>query len=362
MGALDEGNFLKLAEINFVGREKEISILSEWLNSPARKPIMIAGVGGIGKTTLVSEFVRRNYKSEQVAWLGFHDTPTSEGATDKLVNDIAASATAPEIVVLDDVDQLPKDDLSPLMARIKQILPEVPIIYTSRQRIDSDSAVLPLGSLQAAESVELLIRLGLDRQDPDLSRLAVELANHPLALKIGASLAKTRAIPELITELQKNLYELEQGSIVQAAQPSIVIATDQLIAHLSRQPTDLYKLPPRKFEELIAELLKDMGWEVHLTKQTRDGGRDILAFLNTDLGRFLCLVEAKRYSQERPVGVEIVRNLYGTLSDEQANSALLVTTSHFSSDAKEFQSRHVYQISLREYRDVVDWITRWRKK
>lgn len=343
-------------------------MLSEWLNSPERKPMMmISGLGGIGKTALVSEFVRRNYKSEQIAWLGLYNTPSPESVTDKLVNGIVASATVPGIVVLDDVDQLPGDALTPLINRINQILPQVPIIFTSRQLIGSNSAALALNSLQAADSIEFLARLGLDRQDPDLAKLAAELGNHPLALTLAAQLAKTTPTPELVAMLREKLYELDgdveaREPIIQVVRPKIVIATDQLIEQLSRQPADLYKLPPRKFEELIAELLRDMGWEVHLTKQTRDGGRDILAFLNTELGRFLCLVEAKRYSPERPVGVEIVRNLYGALSDEQANSALLVTTSYFSPDVREFQRRHVYQISLREYKDVVDWIMKWKKK
>lgn len=104
-----------------------------------------------------------------------------------------------------------------------------------------------------------------------------------------------------------------------------------------------------------------MGWEVHLTQQTRDGGRDILAYLNTDVARLLFLVEAKRYNPKRPVGVELVRNLYGTLCHEQANSAMLVTSSYFSPDAKEFQKQHVYQISLKDYQDIVKWIGNFKK-
>jgi HJR/Mrr/RecB family endonuclease len=155
------------------------------------------------------------------------------------------------------------------------------------------------------------------------------------------------------------LPEAEQLE-VEVVRPKIILATDQLIEHLNRQPSDLYTLAPRRFEELIAELLEDMGWEVSLTKATRDGGRDILAFLSTDVGRFLCLVEAKRYAAKRPVGIELVRSLYGALCDEQANSALLVTTSYFSADAREFQRRHTYKLSFLEYQDVVGWLRKWK--
>jgi restriction system protein len=106
----------------------------------------------------------------------------------------------------------------------------------------------------------------------------------------------------------------------------------------------------------VAELLDGMGFEVELTKQTRDGGKDILAYMNTGIGRFLCLVEAKKYRQDRTVGVELVRTLYGTLCDYHANSAMLVTTSSFSEDARAFQKRHEYQLSLRDYGNILEWI------
>ena len=119
-------------------------------------------------------------------------------------------------------------------------------------------------------------------------------------------------------------------------------------------------LTPRQFEQMLAELLDDMGWEVELTQATRDGGKDILAYMNTELGRLLCLVDAKRYREDRTIGVGMVRTLYGTLCDYQANSAMMVTTSSFSPDAKEFQQRHQYQLTLRDYSDVVKWITQYK--
>ena len=99
---------------------------------------------------------------------------------------------------------------------------------------------------------------------------------------------------------------------------------------------------------------------MHLTQETRDGGKDILAYLKTDLGKLLVLVEAKKYRHDRKVGVDLVRHLYGTLVDYKANSAMLVTTSSFTKDAHEFQRRREYQLGLRDYGDVVQWIQRYK--
>ena len=108
-----------------------------------------------------------------------------------------------------------------------------------------------------------------------------------------------------------------------------------------------------------AELLHDIGYQVTLTQATRDGGKDILASMRTELGEFLCLVEAKHYREDRKIGVSLVRTLYGTLCDYQASSAMLVTTSSYSKDAQALQKKHKYELSLRDYTDVAGWIQRY---
>ncbi|HVY69403.1 MAG TPA: restriction endonuclease [Verrucomicrobiae bacterium] len=98
---------------------------------------------------------------------------------------------------------------------------------------------------------------------------------------------------------------------------------------------------------------------------TRDGGGDILAHFKTGMQKMLCLIEAKKYRPDRPVGIQLVRQLYGTCIDELANSAMLVTTSHFSPDAKKFEEKHNYHLSLKDYADVVGWLLkygRWQSR
>lgn len=129
---------------------------------------------------------------------------------------------------------------------------------------------------------------------------------------------------------------------------------------LKKSPNKLYEINSRQFEHLIADIFHDMGWEVELTKATRDGGRDILAHLNTGVLKLLCLIEAKKHRKDRPVGVQLVRNLYGTFCDEEANSAMLVTSSYFTPEAKKLEERHKYHLALRDYTDVIEWLTNYK--
>ena len=83
----------------------------------------------------------------------------------------------------------------------------------------------------------------------------------------------------------------------------------EIYNYFKKHPDSLYSISPRQFEELIAGILVDMGCEIQLTPQTRDGGRDILASFPSPVGRLLTIVECKRYRPERKIGIDIVDRL-----------------------------------------------------
>jgi hypothetical protein len=135
----------------------------------------------------------------------------------------------------------------------------------------------------------------------------------------------------------------------------------RIIKELAERPDELFGLPPRKFEELVAELLHRDGFDVKLTQTTRDGGRDILAYLETMAGRHLFLVECKRWGRQQPVDVSVVRALYGVVMQERATAGLVVTTSHFTRDALQFRQPLQFQLNLRDYGDMVSWLKKHQR-
>jgi hypothetical protein len=163
------------------------------------------------------------------------------------------------------------------------------------------------------------------------------------------------------------------GPIDQIWTPSITIpqkaievvrfVDQELVRQLSNEPRDLHRLPPRKFEELIAELFRDRGWSVELTKQTRDGGSDIIA-VRGDIGSHVkMLIEAKRYSPDRPIGVGLVRQLYAVRQLRHASKAMLATTSYFSPDAyKEFAEVIPWELELDDYDQILKWLKSYGRK
>jgi len=133
---------------------------------------------------------------------------------------------------------------------------------------------------------------------------------------------------------------------------------DLLIAALAQEPSLMYKVHPRRFEELVAELFKRMGYEVTLTPTSHDGGRDVLAVRRDDVGTVLTLVECKRFRPDRKVGVALVRSLYGVVTSERASHGVIATTSSFTRNAKAFQQNLNYQLSLRDFNDLAKWCHR----
>jgi len=166
-----------------------------------------------------------------------------------------------------------------------------------------------------------------------------------------------------ILNFDERLYESrEQVSHTNFSkfESNIIEVNDELIQYINKHPKIIHHLHSRKFEELVAELFSDMGYHVELTPATRDGGYDIRAVTDNDLGSFLYLVECKRNSPRRPVGVEVIRGLYGKVMAERATKGIIVTSSYFSKPAISEASMLKYHISLSEYGDLKKWIQNYR--
>lgn len=93
-----------------------------------------------------------------------------------------------------------------------------------------------------------------------------------------------------------------------------------------------------EFEHLIRELFEkefaQSGGECKVTRASRDGGVDAIAFDPDPIRGGKIVIQAKRYTNT--VGVSAVRDLYGTVVNEGATKGILVTTADYGPDAYEF--------------------------
>jgi len=107
----------------------------------------------------------------------------------------------------------------------------------------------------------------------------------------------------------------------------------EILGNLDGRP-NLMDLNPFEFEQLVHDLFAKQGLETKLTRSSRDGGVDVVAFDKRPILGGKVVIQAKRY--RHTVGVSAVRDLYGTMMSEGANKGILVTTSGYGPDAFKF--------------------------
>lgn len=134
--------------------------------------------------------------------------------------------------------------------------------------------------------------------------------------------------------------------------------TETMLAEFHQQPALLSKMPPRKFEELVAHLFEGFGYEVELTARTRDGGYDVIAVRHEEI-KTRSLIECKRYDSSNKVGVGVVRQLHGVVAAEKATNGIVATTASFTRDAQRFIAQNRWLLEGRDLNGVLDWITRY---
>lgn len=111
------------------------------------------------------------------------------------------------------------------------------------------------------------------------------------------------------------------------------VDSDDVMAGLDTRP-NLLEMSPTEFEQLIHNLFTKMGLETRLTRASRDGGVDCVAFDPRPIMGGKVVIQAKRY--RHTVGVSAVRDLYGTLHNEGASKGILVTTSGYGQASQDF--------------------------
>ena len=131
-------------------------------------------------------------------------------------------------------------------------------------------------------------------------------------------------------------------------------------ALLINQPELMRSMNWRSFERLLAHILEDLGYIVELQQGTKDGGVDLFAIRHTDiLGPQKFLLQAKRYKNK--VGVEPVRQLAFLHNHLRVTKSCLATTSQFTQGAWQLAKQYRWQLELRDFDGIKEWLQRAAK-
>lgn len=158
---------------------------------------------------------------------------------------------------------------------------------------------------------------------------------------------------------EEGLYHDKETQSQDKQQAVVTTIDDEVKKYLKVHPEKLYEMSPRKFEELVASILKDMGFDVELTQATRDGGRDIIAHIRNAVTSYLTHIECKRYAADNKVGVGIIREVIGVHNIHRATKSIIVTTSFFSADAIKEAEKMENLLDLKDFNDIKEWLRRY---
>lgn len=109
----------------------------------------------------------------------------------------------------------------------------------------------------------------------------------------------------------------------------------------------LYEMDPFQFEFLIADLLKEIGYEnVEVTRRSGDKGIDVSANLTMDgITNVKTIIQAKRFKKGNNISGKIITQLRGSAEVDQRG--LVITTSDFTKEAmKEAKAPNKMPVSL----------------
>lgn len=354
----------------FVGRSLELARIRSWFEAD-RKAVVIVGSAGSGKTALTRVFAHQN----QAMFAGgvYISSANWAEAPEHLFGRVLPhSLTAKTLMIIDDVEAFEDMEIAYIKSTVRESQ-YLNLLLTSRRSLESlrDCDVLVLPPLTRSEFDQLLRKAGAHStlDDQVSERLFDVAAGSPVFAKLAASVVGERHVAsweELLTHLRTfrtpgllgpDGRPLARGTPAYTRMiVDVTSINDEIIRIVKGNPNLIWSLPPRRFEEIVAQILSKQGYEIELTPASGDGGFDIYAARKEGLGKFLYLVECKRYIPPNKVGVEIVRGLYGVLQAKRATAGAIVTTSFFTSGAEEFQREVQHQLYLHDYISLQKWI------
>jgi hypothetical protein len=191
----------------FVGRERELARFDEVLAGDAVHIVHVSGVGGIGKSSLVREVVRRATDAGyRVVWLDGRDLPPFPNAVETELEPVRDRGRT--LVVIDSYEMV-----SSLDGWLRDVvIPGLPdstiVVFVSRQRpsvgwFEGGWAgvfeAMPLDGLPPEELRSIAIANGM--ADGSIDVLLRQAHGSPLAVAVGAQTGSGGSVSELASRL-----------------------------------------------------------------------------------------------------------------------------------------------------------------
>lgn len=341
---------------------KELLEIAEIMKKCSNYRILITGAPGSGKSTLLHRLSHYTANKNPIEIIYGYNIRNNRLSIEQKVNPLF-------------IDGLDEIESAYEFLQLFSIKSNDKIVCTSRTTIPFDTYfthIITLNPMTQLQIQELLNKVGLD------NRLFHSLISNQHInpkeitpkdiLSFAFSYVNNSDIQEFYTKYNNLLYQYGSGvdfssdvilpnkNIIVPSKDivkGVTVINDTLLKRAKENPQIMHNFTPREFEEMVCELLDKQGHNVKLTKQTRDGGKDVIVVQKSILGEFCIYVECKKYDKSNPISVSLVRELYGTITADTVTAGMIITTSYFTKDAKEYTDKIKHRMTLRDYNDLV---------
>lgn len=247
----------------FVGRQAELRLFDEVLDGDARFRVLhVTGPGGIGKSALIREFVRRSAaRGFATVWVDGRDLPPFPAEVDAALAEVRSSGAA--VVVFDSYELISSLDMH-LRDRVIPDLPDDTIVVLASRYTpsrlwfddgwDAVSLRLPIAGLDPVDARTLARAHGVD-DEARVDALVEQSRGSPLALVVGAEAGPGSSVGDLVDRLLGD--EVDAGHLRALSVAALArCTTPELLADVlnSEDPQADFKwLADRSFSEMLTD-------------------------------------------------------------------------------------------------------------
>jgi restriction system protein len=210
----------------------------------------------------------------------------------------------------------------------------------SQYVFDTDSPSVPEGTMVSVSSTDLL----------NFNESAIP------------TIEVLESLPTLFTQAlvipESKTFE---GDLIRA----VTIPWRTILGRLLEDPSLMYQMDPRKWEEFIAGSYEESGLfdEVILTHRSGDGGKDVIA-IKKGYGSIRLVESVKRYTPGHEVTADDVRALGCLLLDPKNSKGIISTTWRFAPKIDEdplLKALMPYRLELVDGEKLIERFKLWEK-
>jgi hypothetical protein len=344
---------------------------------------IVVGPPGCGKSTLLRTYQER-FKDRHSAIVFVTGVELGKDGALRLIFEEAARYSgglerknAPALIIVDGLDEAPPEaPVHELIDGMRSVdaqfllssRPSSHQLFGASAAAGHDFELLRLSGYTKADLAALMDEQGISHSAVQVERLSSLSGGIPLIASLVVSQLRSGTLTW--DQLELAFAEFERPGVLRpdgrpadplghetAVVVSDVAATNErILLELQQHPERMLGLPPRKFEEFVAGMLQRQGYDVELTPASKDGGFDMYVASKQSLGSFLYLVECKRYTPPKKVGVQIVRALHGVVQKVRANAGMVVTSSFFTRGAENYAAETMFELHLHDFFALKRWL------